>query len=301
MLLLASTSDIIRIVTGAAVSTIGVHASWADLNTVNGGITPGRTNTAITTASTTTVVGAPGEDTRRNVRSINIENNSAAGSTTVVVQHFDGTTSIDLVSITLLAGESLTLTETGSWEHRDFQGGLYFYNPAAIGNLGPAGTLAQTFDRSLATVNSTIGASGTLFLQAIYLTAGTLVSNITIVSGTTAAATTTNMFFALYDGNRNLLAQSANQGAYTWPANTARTLAMTTPYRVPVSGVYYIGVLQVATTIATLVGGVAKSNAAIANLAPILHGNSSTGLTTALPNPAGAITAGTASLYAAVS
>ena len=87
----------------------------------------------------------------------------------------------------------------------------------------------------------------------------------------------------------------------TWAANTAKTLAMTTPYRVPTSGLYYVGVMQAATTIATLLGGAAKLNAIIASTAPIIHGTSTTALTTTLPNPAAAITAGTASLYAAVS
>jgi hypothetical protein len=105
MLLLTSTSDILRIVTGSAVATIGVHASWVDNNA--GTITPGRTNTNISTAATTTVVGSPAASTQRNVQSLIITNNHASLATTVVVQHFDGTTSVDLFSVTLLAGENL--------------------------------------------------------------------------------------------------------------------------------------------------------------------------------------------------
>jgi len=48
MLILASTSDLIRVVTGSA-AQIEVHASWVDLNGTT--VTPGRTNTPfITTA-----------------------------------------------------------------------------------------------------------------------------------------------------------------------------------------------------------------------------------------------------------
>ena len=301
MLLLTSTSDIIRVVTGSAAS-VAVHASYIDNNA--GTITPGRTNTAaITTATTTTVVASPGSGIQRNVKYLGFENNSPTASTTVTVQHFDGTTSVDLIAVTLLAGEDLVMSSTGDWMHHDSNGADYAYNIPATANSGPANTIAETFDRNLANTNSTIGAGGTLFLQAIYLTAGQLVSNITMVSATTAAATTTNLFFALYSGASSpaLLAQSANQGAYTWTANTSKTLAMSTPYRVPTSGIYYVGVMQAATTVATLVGAAAQNNAATATLAPILHGNSTTGLTTSLPNPAAAITAGTASLYAAVS
>lgn len=300
MLLLTSTSDIIRIVTGSAVSTITVHASWVD--NASGTITPGRTNTNITTATTTTVVAAPGASTQRNVRTIGITNNSASASTTVTVQHYDGTTSTDLMGVTLLPGENLYLLESGDWQHHDANGAEYTYSVPAAANLGPTGTLAETFPRALATTNSTVPtASGTLFMQAIYLTAGQLVSNITIISATTAAGTPTNYFFALYDGSRALKAQSANQTTTAWAANTAKTLAMTTPYRVPTSGVYYIGLMVAATTVPTCHGGPAKANAVVSSTAPILHGTSTTGLTTTLPDPAAAITAGTASLYAAVS
>jgi len=299
MLLLTSTSDIIRIVTGTAVSTITVHASWVD--NASGTITPGRTNTAITSATTTTVVASPGASTQRNVRSITITNNNGSTSSQITVQHYDGTTSTDVMTVTLLAGENLSMDEYGEWHHRDPQGGEYTYGVSLVPKLAPTGMLAETFDRNFATNNASVGASGTLFLNAIYLYAGQTVSNITLFSATTAAATTANLFFALYDASRNLLAQSANQGAYTWAANTKKTLAMSTPYKVTQSGVYYIGVMQNATTIATLMGSPTKSNAVVGADAPILHGNSSTGLTTSLPNPGAAITAGTVSLYASVS
>jgi hypothetical protein len=59
MLLLTSTSDklqIISIITSQAAS-IDVHASWVDNASNN--ITPGRTNSVITTAATTNVIAAP--------------------------------------------------------------------------------------------------------------------------------------------------------------------------------------------------------------------------------------------------
>ena len=123
MLLLTSTSDIIRVVTGAAVSTITVHASYVDNNA--GTITPGRTNTNITTATTTTIVAAPGAGVQRNVRAIYITNNNTTNSCQVTVQHFDGTTSTDLMGVTIRPGENLVLDEDGSWHHHDPQGADY--------------------------------------------------------------------------------------------------------------------------------------------------------------------------------
>lgn len=303
MLLLTSTSDIIRIVTGSA-ADIDVHASYVDNNA--GTITPGRTNTpAITTATTTTVVASPGSGVQRNVKYLGITNAHATASTTVTVQHFDGTNSEDLIGVTLLPGENLIMSSTGDWMHHDAQGADYSYNVPAGANIGPLNTIAETMPRQTCPeVNTTIAASGTLALQAIYLTAGQLVSNITISSATTAAGTPTNYFFALYSGLQSapaLLAQSANQTTTAWAANTVKTLAMTTPYRVPTSGVYYIGYMMTATTVATLKGGTARTGGQLGAAAPVIYGTSSTGLTTSLPNPAAAITSAAASFYAAVS
>lgn len=300
MLLLTSTSDIVRIVTGSA-ANVNVHTDYID--NASGTFTPARTNTAaITTATTTTIVASPGASTQRNVKGIYITNNHATASTQVTVQHFDGTNSEDLMGVTLLAGENVILDAEGSWHHHDVQGAEYTYAGLANQNLGITGTIAETMPRETCPEVNTAAptASGTLFLQAIKLRAGDLVSNITISSATTAAVTPTNYFFALYDANRGLKAQSANQTTAAWAANTVKTLAMTTPYRVPTTGLYYIGIMMTATTIITTKGGTAKTGGQLASTAPILHGTSTTGLTTSLPDPAAAITGGLVTLYAAV-
>lgn len=299
MLLLTSTSDIIRIVTASAVSTIGVHASWAD--NASGTITLGRTNTAITTATTTTVVASPGASTVRNVKQLIISNNHASSACFITVQHYDGTTSIDLDSVTLLAGEFLVMTEPGVWLHYDSTGAKYSYNGPPAVNLGITGTLAETMPRELCTeTNTTVSASGTLNMQAIYLRAGQLVSNISLSSATTAAGTPTNYRFGLFSSARAKLAESANQTTTAWAANTVRTLPMSTPYRVPTSGLYYIGYYMTATTVPTLKGFTAKTGGQLAGTAPIINGSSDTGLTTAFPDPAAAITVQTWSFWAAV-
>lgn len=301
MLLLTTTLDVLRVMTGTAVTTIGVHASWVD--NMSSTITPGSSRANITTAATTTIVAAPAAATQRNIKGVSIENNHASASTQITVQNFDGTSAYDLISVTLLAGEKLSLDENGEWHHRDSQGAEYSYAGPAFVNLGITGTLAETMPRETCPEVNTAAptASGTLFLQAIYLKAGQLVSNITISSATTAAGTPTNYFFALYSGALARLAVSANQTTTAWAANTVKTLAMATPYRVPVSGLYYIGIMMTATTVVTTKGGTAKTGGQLAGAVPILHGASSPGLTTAMPDPAAAITAGLVTLYAAVS
>ena len=125
MLVLASTSDIVRVVTGSA-SQIEVHASWGDLTVSTGAVDLGRQNTAaITTATTTTVVPSPGSGVRRNVRHLNVTNDHASQSCTVTVEHSDGTTVTELMSFTLLPGENMIFGEEGRWAHRDANGAEY--------------------------------------------------------------------------------------------------------------------------------------------------------------------------------
>lgn len=123
MLILSSTSDIIRVVTSAA-AQIECHASWVDLNGTT--VTPGRTNTPhITTATTTTIVASPAASTVRNVKHLNITNDHASASCNVTVEHFDGTTAIEMIAFILLPGENMIFNEEGRWAHRDAQGAEY--------------------------------------------------------------------------------------------------------------------------------------------------------------------------------
>ena len=130
MINLASTSDLIRVVSSHA-AQLEVHASWVDLNGTT--VTPGRTNTPhITTATTTTVVGSPAASTVRNVKHLNITNDHASQSCVVTVEHYDGTTAIELMAFTLLPGENMIFNAEGRWAHRDSQGAEY--PPAGLGS-----------------------------------------------------------------------------------------------------------------------------------------------------------------------
>lgn len=123
MLLLTSTSDVIRVVTSVAANSIDCHVSWVDLNGTT--VTPGRQNTVITTATTTTVVPSPGAGTSRNIKGIYITNDSTGTSCTVAVEHFDGTNQVELMQFILLPGENMNFNEEGGWRHRDAQGAEY--------------------------------------------------------------------------------------------------------------------------------------------------------------------------------
>jgi hypothetical protein len=104
MILLTSTSDKLQLITSAA-ATIDVHASWVETSAT--GIVPGRTNTNISTATTTDVVVAPAAATQRNVKTLHVRNKDSV-TCDVTVQHTDGTRTVQLHKVTALpAGAAL--------------------------------------------------------------------------------------------------------------------------------------------------------------------------------------------------
>ena len=298
MLLLTSTSDIIRIVTASGVSTITVQASYVDNNA--GTITPGRTNTNITTATTTTIIAAPGSGVQRNINGLSITNNNATTSCGVTVQHFDGTVSTDLMGVTLMPGENLIYSEDGEWKHHDYNGAEYGFTPTVAYPYAPTGIKAESIPRTIAGVNIAAVASGTMIMQAIWLPAGTVITNLLAMSGTTASATQTNRWLALYDQNRALLRQSPDTTTTALAASTLYTGAVTS-FTTTYSGIHYIGLMTAGTTINSWIGTTAAAAAAVRGLAPILTGTSTTALTTTAPATAAAITATVNSYWVAVS
>ncbi|MGW4648046.1 hypothetical protein [Kitasatospora sp. NPDC004289] len=88
----------------------------------------------------------------------------------------------------------------------------------------------------------------------VYLYEGDLVTNLTFISGGTAAGTPTNYWAALYSPAGALLSQSADKTSTAWAADTAVTFALGTAQRITKSGIYYAAIQVKATTVPTLVG-----------------------------------------------
>lgn len=93
--------------------------------------------------------------------------------------------------------------------------------------------------------------------------AGDVVSKIAFRSGATAAGTPTNYWFALYDPNGALVAQTADQLTAAWAASTTKDLSLVQfnvsgsavqSYVLQSTGVYYAAVMVKATTVPSLVG-----------------------------------------------
>ena len=119
MLLLASTSALLEVVTASAV-TVDVHASYVD--NASGTITPDSKNTAITTAATTTIVPSPSGGTQRNIQTVIIRNKHASSAVLVTVRHYDGTVTSELIQYNLAAGQQLVYIDGDGWEVIDAAG-----------------------------------------------------------------------------------------------------------------------------------------------------------------------------------
>lgn len=130
----------------------------------------------------------------------------------------------------------------------------------------PAGLLRANLRRSECGGNLSALTTQVMTSVALYLEAGEVVTSLTFCSATTAANTPTNWWFALYStaATPALLAQTADQTNTAWAANTAKTVALATPYTAPTSGVYYAAIMVKATTPPTLLGASLNANASAA-------------------------------------
>lgn len=166
--------------------------------------------------------------------------------------------------------------------------------------LMPSGAVAETWPRHSTPAGAAFATtSGQMWLSAIELHAGDVVTTGTVVSDSTAGSALTNQWFALYDSALGLIRQTADDTSTAWAANTAKTLTFSTPYTVTASGLHYFGIMVAASTVPTFEN--ARIVANLSGLAPKISGTSTGSLTTTAPSTAGAISASTVHFYAYVS
>lgn len=146
----------------------------------------------------------------------------------------------------------------------------------------PAGWVRDSYQRNIGATQSQALTSGRLFLCAFEGLQGDLATTIKFMNGG-AASGLTGRFFALYDKDRNLLGVSADDTS-SWAPGEILSLPLTTPVRLPYSGLFYVGVCEVAATPASIRGTNGSSN--MLGLQPVLVGNSTSGLTNAASAPA---------------
>ncbi|MEU9134583.1 right-handed parallel beta-helix repeat-containing protein [Streptomyces sp. NPDC048404] len=161
--------------------------------------------------------------------------------------------------------------------------------------IRPSGRYETTSRLRLGT--SSTPTSGMLYLVPIWLPKGLVISNITFISGSTAAVTPTNWWFTLHNSSKVALARTADQTTTAWAANTVMTkaIAQTTAgtassYTTTYAGLHYLGVMIKATTTPTLISEGSMPDV-VAQVSPGFGGTDS-GLSTPPTVTAGAFTAG---------
>jgi parallel beta-helix repeat protein len=115
----------------------------------------------------------------------------------------------------------------------------------------PSNATAETLPRYACTASSATPSSGLLYVQAITLPAGLLVSNITLCTGNAAKTGGTHGWYALLDSGLVVRAVTADQtdAATVWGANnTLYTLPVVTPYTTTYAGLWYLGVMVAQTS-----------------------------------------------------
>ncbi len=107
---------------------------------------------------------------------------------------------------------------------------------------------------------------------AVPMRVGDLATNISFISGATAASVPTNWWFALYSPAGALISQTADQATGAWAADTVKTLPLVTPFLVTAGhAIYYVGIMMKATTTVSLLGLDMKRVGASTGVASVGH------------------------------
>lgn len=139
---LTSTNQSLEILTANAV-TVDVQVSFSDIDkTAATNLIPGSAQTTISTASSTTVVGAPAANIYRVTTGLSVRN--TAGTTQVVTVRKDvGGIKYNIAKATLLAGEALIYEDAAGWDKYSADGKRLSQGadgaPGVDGLQGPAG------------------------------------------------------------------------------------------------------------------------------------------------------------------
>ena len=118
-----STTDILRVTCGTSVASIHIHCSWVDDNA--GVVTPGNTQTIITSStSATTVSPAVTSSHQTNIKTLVIHNISATATLiTIDIQPISAGTAAVLMTYTLQPNETIQYFDTLGFEVLDAAGG----------------------------------------------------------------------------------------------------------------------------------------------------------------------------------
>lgn len=135
MLTLSATTQSLQLVSSSS-SALSVVASWGDLT--SGGIDLGSNQVAISSATTTEIVAAPGASTDRQVKGITIRNTGAASNTVTVLKDVSGTDYTVTPAVALAPGEALHYHCAQGWRVLDVAGRIKVTASELQGSAGRA-------------------------------------------------------------------------------------------------------------------------------------------------------------------
>lgn len=143
----------------------------------------------------------------------------------------------------------------------------------------PTGAIAETISRRC-TLNVAVSAltSGTLYLTAVSILTGKVITSISVMSGSTALGSGSNQWFCLVDSSLNVLRKTSDDTNTAWTANTVKTLNLSSTFTTTYTGLHYVGILIVASTMPTFAGA-QDTSSLINGVAPLVAGSSTAGLT----------------------
>jgi hypothetical protein len=170
--------------------------------------------------------------------------------------------------------------------------------------LKPLGALWETGERG-SFVTQITPTSGQMLIQALPMTQGRTVSNISFAIGATGfvIGDSAHMWFALYSDTLSLIRQSVDDTNPTMTAQTIKTKALSSPYVTGYDGYYYVGLNIVPgvggtmPTIRAKTGGIVQ----LMGITPILVATADGTLTSTAPSSAGSVVATNQEIYGYVS
>jgi hypothetical protein len=159
-MILSTSSDVLQVVTDAAVA-VDVNVDYSDRSGVYANL--GRLDTAISTATTTSVLTGPAAVNNGFVRQVDFlsaRNKSTTTSVTVTVRHTDGTTAVEVFKAVLAAGDGLVFTPQSGWSVRNSSGVTKV--ASGVGQITVAGLTADVVNNN-ASANTIADVTGLSF------------------------------------------------------------------------------------------------------------------------------------------
>lgn len=132
MLLLTATTHTLEVTTSTT-SAIDVSVSYVDITSTT--FTPGSQDTAITTATTTTIVAAPGASTQRQIKQITFKNKGTTTNILTIKKDVSGT-EYTLFSASLNSNDLIQYTDGDGFKVFDVGGRIKVTDSENSGNTG---------------------------------------------------------------------------------------------------------------------------------------------------------------------